>query len=70
MSEEEEAKRTILDRAGLWAYHGAQGRSLLPLLAGESDWMSYAAAKSDMLFQLVQEMADLADISRLPVRLA
>lgn len=29
--------RTILDRADLWPYHGTQGRSLLPLLAGESD---------------------------------
>ena len=28
--------RTILDRADLWPYHGAQGRSLLPLLAGET----------------------------------
>ena len=123
--------RTILDRADLWPYHGAQGRSLLPLLAGETDthrprvlvetvafspqfempiwakvrtlvtdryrltiytfqdegelydlaadpeeivnlWGSAetAAIQSDMLFQLAQEMASLADTARLPVRLA
>ncbi|MEM7345389.1 MAG: sulfatase-like hydrolase/transferase [Chloroflexota bacterium] len=29
--------RTILDRADLWPYHGAQGQSFLPLFAGEQD---------------------------------
>lgn len=29
--------RTILDRADLWPYHGAQGRSLLPFLAGQTE---------------------------------
>ena len=29
--------RTILDRADLWPYHGAQGCSFLQLLAGETD---------------------------------
>ena len=29
--------RTILDRADLWPYHGAQGRSFLPLLAGQTN---------------------------------
>lgn len=127
--------RTILDRANLWPYHGAQGHSLLPLLAGGVDihrqahrtrvlietvvfspqfelpiwakvrtlvteryrltiythlgegelydldsdpeeivnlWDSddYATIKTDLLFQLVQEMADLSDTSRLPLSLA
>ena len=123
--------RTILDRANLWPYHGAQGRSLLPLLAGELDahrqrvlvetvsfspqfelpiwatvrtvvteryrltiythqdegelydlvvdpeeiinlWNSaeHAAIKSNLLFQLAQEMATLTDTARLPVRMA
>gem|GEM_PF-1759306 len=123
--------RTILDRADLWPYHGAQGRSLLPLLAGKTEthrqrvlietisfspqfeipiwaavrtvvkdhyrltiythldegelydlaadpeeivnlWDSaeHAAIKSDLLFQLAQEMAALADTARLPVCLA
>ncbi len=123
--------RTILDRADLWPYHGAQGRSLLPFLAGETDqhcsrvlvenvsfspqlelpiWAkvrtlvtdqhritvythtdegelydlsndpfeivnlwddpAHLITKSDMLFQLAQEMADLTDTTRLPVMLA
>lgn len=123
--------RTILDRADLWPYHGTQGRSFLPLLAGETDthrqrvlvetvsfspqfevpiwavirtvvtdryrltiythqdegelydlqadpeeivnlWHSaqQAAIKSDLLFQLAQEMASLTDTARLPVRMA
>ncbi|MEM7332564.1 MAG: sulfatase-like hydrolase/transferase [Chloroflexota bacterium] len=123
--------RTILDRADLWPYHGAQGRSLLPLLAGEINthrqrvlvetisfspqfelpiWATvrtlvtdryrltiythqdegelydlaadpeeivnlwhaadHASIKSDLLFQLAQEMASLTDTARLPARLA
>ena len=123
--------RTILDRADLWPYHGAQGRSFLPLLAGDTDthrsrvlvetvsfspqfelpiwavvrtvvtdryrltiythqdegelydlqsdseeivnlWDSaeHAPIKTNLLFQLAQEMASLTDIARLPVRMA
>ncbi len=123
--------RTILDRADLWPYHGAQGRSFLPLLAGQSEthrqrvivetvsfspqfevpiwakirtlivdryrltiythqdegelydletdpeeivnlWDSaeHVSIKSELLFQLAQEMASLADTSRLPAKLA
>ena len=123
--------RTILDRADLWPYHGAQGQSLLPLLTGKTDihrtrvlietvsfspqfelpiwaavrslvteryrltvynhigegelydlqrdpeemanlWHSakHAAIKSELLFQLVQEMSSLADTTRLPMSLA
>ncbi|MEM8859623.1 MAG: sulfatase-like hydrolase/transferase [Chloroflexota bacterium] len=123
--------RTILDRADLWPYHDAQGQSMLPLLAGDTDthreqvlvetvtfspqfelpiwstvrtlvtdqyrltiythldrgelydlendpeeivnlWDSaeHASVKSDLLFGLAQEMASLADKSRLPMCLA
>lgn len=123
--------RTILDRADLWHYHGAQGQSFLPLLTGETDahrsrllvetvsfspqfgvpiwarirtivteqyrltiythqdegelydltadpfeiinlWESadHQTIRGNLLFQLAQEMADLQDVSRIPMYLA
>jgi len=123
--------RTILNRAGLWSYHGSQGQSLLPVLSGESSehrkrvlvetvtfspqfelpiwakvrtlvtdkyrltiythmdegelyhlendpeemvnlWHTekHLEVKTEMLFQLAQEMTELSDTSRLPMYLA